>query len=132
MQPVYVGAWIDQEQRDGAVWFLFSGYRCQADHDMRLLRYLAQHRRRIVGRRRETLEQLTSSHQDLVRSLASPAAATHAIGQHSEQASWDAWVCEYGDLVLLVLAVTFVDSGGGGESIACGHEGSVREALVLD
>jgi hypothetical protein len=41
-------------------------------------------------------------------------------------------VCEYGDLVLLVLAVTFVDSGGGGESIACGHEGSVREALVLD
>jgi hypothetical protein len=41
-------------------------------------------------------------------------------------------VCEYGDLVLLVLAVTFVDSGGGGESIACGHEDSVREALVLD
>jgi hypothetical protein len=66
MQPVYVGAWIDQEQRDGAVRFLFSGYRCQADHDMRLLRYLAQHRRRIVGRRREALEQLTSSHQDLV------------------------------------------------------------------
>jgi len=53
-----------------------------------------------------------------------PAASTHAIGHNRQQAAAVARVVQKADLILLVVAITFVDPGGSLNAVAFGHSQS--------
>ena len=58
---------------------------------------------------------------DLVRCLATAAAPAHAISHDAEHTTGNARVTEQGNLVLLIVAVSLVNTGGGSDSITFGH-----------
>ncbi len=87
----------------------------------------------VVGR--VALEQLLGRQHHLVGGLAAAAAAAHAVGHHRQHAAAGPRVRNQRDLVLLVFAVTLVDAGGRGESVAFAHAAGgrarVRRARLL-
>ena len=85
-------------------------------HDELLERF-----RRIVAARRIALEQLPCRQQHLVGGLAAPALASHAVGQHTQQAARRALVGDDFDLVLLVGPISPMDACRGRQSVAEGR-----------
>ncbi len=127
MRPVAVAAGMDEEGRHGAVGLLLRGNGRQADHDVRLFRHVPEHGDRVVAVRRIALEELARGHHDLVGRLAPPAAAAHAVGHHAEHAAVVPGMRDQRHLVLLVVAVAFVDTGRRSETKRFGHGGIGRD-----
>ena len=102
----------------------FGGDRGQLDHQVRFEHQLFKGVGGVVSARRVTLEQLVRRQQHLVGGLAATALATHAVGQHSEQATRGAVVRDDLNLVLLVGAVAPMQAGGGKKTVTeagCAH-----------
>ena len=131
VRPMAVTARIDEESRHRAVRFFFCRNGCQLDHDVGFLHDLVQGRGSIIGRRVVALKQLARGHHDLVRCLAPATSAAHTIGNDGKNAAIDPRVLDQGDLVLLVVAVTFVDARGSGEFVADGHGGLIAEQYFI-
>ena len=114
---------VDQKRSYGAVGLFFGRYGGQFDDNVRLLHNLLEGGNGVVGSGVVTLEELARCHHDLVGGFATATASSHAIGYDGQHTPVDARVFQERDLILLVLAVAFVGSGGSGESITSGHVG---------
>ncbi|EKD98996.1 MAG: hypothetical protein ACD_23C00182G0002 [uncultured bacterium] len=78
---------------------------------MCLAEQLLQHDLGVIGGRVIAFKKLACGHHDLVRGFAAPTAAPHAISQDGQQTSFDAGMAEHSHLILLVVAVSFVNPG---------------------
>lgn len=88
---------------------------------MGFLNKLHQHGGSVVSIRRIPFKKLAGCHHDLVRSLATATSASHSIGDNRQYATIDPRVVDQCDLILLVFAVTLVDPGRSGQSVAFEH-----------
>src|SRR6218665_2168102 len=119
--PVAVALRVDQKGRNRAVGLLLGRDRGQPDDDMGLLHDAREQVQRVVGIGRVALEQLPRCHHHLVGGFAPAAAPAHAIGDHRQHAALVPRVGDLCHLVLLMFPVTFVDGGGGGQSVGFAH-----------
>ena len=70
---------------------------------------------------RVAVKELFGRQHGLIGGLASAAAASHAIGDHAQQAARIVCMRQQANLILLIVAVPFMDARGRGDSITFGH-----------
>ena len=121
VHPMAVPARVDQKCRERAVGLLLGGYCSKFDDNVRFFNDLPQHGWRVIGFRRVAVKQLFGRQHDLVRRFSSAAAASHAICHDTQHATCNAGVFEQIDLILLVVPISLVDTGGSCDSITFGH-----------
>ena len=67
------------------------------------------------------LKELSRSQEHLIRGFAPASTASHAIGTDAKDAALRSRMSEQRGLILLVVAISFVQSGGCTESVAVFH-----------
>ena len=128
MRPVAVSARIDDKGCQRAVRLLLGRERRQLDDKMSLLNDLLEHGGRIINVRCIALKKLLGSQHDLVGGFAPAASSTHAVSHYAQHATGNTSVGIQVDLVLLIVPVALMDSGGCGDSITFGHRLIVQVA----
>ena len=88
---------------------------------MSLFNELPQHGGRIIAFWRIAVKKLLGRQHDLLGCFAPAAAPSHAVCNNAQHAAACPVMTEQLDLILLVVAVSFVDAGGSCDSITFGH-----------
>ena len=121
VHPVAVASRIDEERRNGAVRFLLCRNSGQPNDNVRFFHHGFEHGGRVVGFGGVALKKLARRHHDLVGCLAATTAPAHAVRHNPQHAAVVTAVSDQGHLILLVLPVSFVDTGGGDKTERFGH-----------